>query len=40
MDPIHGGTRGAPKFPQRRLLEMFWRAGLRTGDEPAISRHR
>ena len=32
MDHEHGGVRGAPKFPQASLLEMLWRAGLRTGD--------
>jgi uncharacterized protein YyaL (SSP411 family) len=32
MDPVRGGTRGAPKFPQASLLELFWRAGIRTGD--------
>src|SRR5437870_1268466 len=32
MDPVNGGTRGAPKFPQPMLLEFFWRAGLRTGE--------
>jgi uncharacterized protein YyaL (SSP411 family) len=32
MDLERGGTRGAPKFPQASLLEMLWRAGLRTGD--------
>src|SRR5438874_10392380 len=31
LDPIHGGTRGAPKFPQPMLLEFLWRAGQRTG---------
>ena len=29
MDPIHGGLRGAPKFPQTGILELVWRAGLR-----------
>ena len=28
-DPIEGGTRGAPKFPQCSLLELWWRAGRR-----------
>ena len=28
-DPIEGGTRGAPKFPQCSLLELRWRAGRR-----------
>ncbi|MEJ0011342.1 MAG: thioredoxin domain-containing protein [Bauldia sp.] len=32
MDPEHGGTKGAPKFPQAGLLELLWRAGLRTGE--------
>ncbi len=32
MDTEHGGTRGAPKFPQASLLEALWRAGLRTGE--------
>jgi uncharacterized protein YyaL (SSP411 family) len=31
MDPVNGGTLGAPKFPQTSLLEFFWRAGERTG---------
>ncbi len=32
MDPVLGGVRGAPKFPQASLLDMLWRAGYRTGD--------
>ena len=32
FDTTHGGLRGAPKFPQPSILEMLWRAGLRTGD--------
>jgi len=32
MDPVHGGLRGAPKFPQCTMLENLWRAGLRTGE--------
>jgi hypothetical protein len=32
IDPVHGGLRGAPKFPQASLLELLWRAGLRTGE--------
>jgi uncharacterized protein len=32
MDTTHGGTRGAPKFPQASLLECLWRAGVRTGE--------
>lgn len=29
VDPVEGGTKGAPKFPQTPLLELFWRAGRR-----------
>ena len=32
MDPVHGGTNGAPKFPQASLLKFLWRATFRTGD--------
>src|SRR5882757_6217289 len=32
FDPVNGGLRGAPKFPQPFILEMLWRAGSRTGD--------
>jgi uncharacterized protein len=32
IDPVNGGTRGAPKFPQAGLLELLWRAGLRTSE--------
>ena len=32
FDPVNGGLRGAPKFPQPSLMEMLWRAGVRTGD--------
>ena len=30
FDTVNGGLRGAPKFPQPAILEMLWRAGLRT----------
>ncbi len=30
IDPVNGGTRGAPKFPQAALFELLWRAGLRS----------
>jgi uncharacterized protein len=33
IDPVHGGMRGAPKFPQPMMLEFLWRAGLRQRDE-------
>jgi uncharacterized protein YyaL (SSP411 family) len=32
FDPVNGGFRGAPKFPQPMMLEMLWRAGLRSSD--------
>jgi uncharacterized protein YyaL (SSP411 family) len=32
FDSVHGGMRGAPKFPQPAILELLWRAGLRSGD--------
>jgi uncharacterized protein len=32
IDPVNGGLRGAPKFPQGSLFEMLWRAGVRSGD--------
>jgi uncharacterized protein len=32
IDPVNGGTRGAPKFPQAALFECLWRAGLRTDE--------
>lgn len=35
FDPINGGTRGAPKFPNAPLLDMWWRAARRRAGEPA-----
>ena len=32
IDPVNGGTRGAPKFPQAALFELLWRGGLRNGE--------
>lgn len=32
IDPVNGGTRGAPKFPQAALFELLYRAGLRRGE--------
>ncbi len=32
FDTVYGGFRGAPKFPQPAMLELLWRAGLRSGD--------
>ena len=31
MDPINGGIKGAPKFPQVPLMNFIWRMALRTG---------
>jgi uncharacterized protein YyaL (SSP411 family) len=31
VDPLQGGLRGAPKFPQTQFFEFLWRAGLRYG---------
>ncbi len=33
IDPVHGGLRGAPKFPNCPVLELLWRAYRRTGDQ-------
>ncbi|PIW26021.1 MAG: thioredoxin domain-containing protein [Rhodospirillales bacterium CG15_BIG_FIL_POST_REV_8_21_14_020_66_15] len=30
VDPVHGGTHGAPKFPQVNFFQALWRAYLRT----------
>ena len=32
IDPVHGGLKGAPKFPQAALFELLWRAGERAGE--------
>jgi uncharacterized protein YyaL (SSP411 family) len=32
IDPVNGGMRGAPKFPQPTMLEFLWRAGGRLND--------
>src|SRR5262245_2795701 len=32
FDQVNGGLRGAPKFPQPAILELLWRAGLRSND--------
>jgi len=31
-DPVNGGLRGAPKFPQCAMLEFLWRAGARASN--------
>jgi uncharacterized protein YyaL (SSP411 family) len=32
IDQTHGGIRGAPKFPNPSIVELLWRASLRTGN--------
>jgi uncharacterized protein len=32
IDPLNGGLRGAPKFPNTPILELLWRAGARIRD--------
>jgi uncharacterized protein YyaL (SSP411 family) len=32
IDPVHGGLKGAPKFPQAAIFELLWRAGQRSGE--------
>ncbi|ARN80991.1 thioredoxin domain-containing protein [Methylocystis bryophila] len=36
MDPVDGGLKGAPKFPNTPVLEFLWRAGARGG--PSVFR--
>ena len=38
IDPVNGGLRGAPKFPQGAMFEFLWRAGLRNNDARAFDR--
>jgi uncharacterized protein YyaL (SSP411 family) len=33
IDPVHGGIRGAPKFPQATIFELLWRGFLRNGSD-------
>jgi len=35
VDPVHGGMRGAPKFPQWSFFWLLWRGGIRYGHQPA-----
>jgi uncharacterized protein len=42
FDPVHGGLKGAPKFPQSSILELLWRAYLRqrrTDEATAATLH-
>jgi uncharacterized protein len=36
VDPVHGGIRGAPKFPQAQFFQLLWRAGLRFATPHAL----
>jgi uncharacterized protein YyaL (SSP411 family) len=38
FDAVHGGLRGAPKFPQSSILELIWRAWRRGGRKPEDSQ--
>ena len=40
IDPVNGGTRGAPKFPQAALFELLWRGGLAQRREALLRRRR
>jgi uncharacterized protein YyaL (SSP411 family) len=31
LDPVHGGMRGAPKFPNPPIFRFLWQSGYRTG---------
>ncbi len=35
IDPVHGGVRGAPKFPQFNFFWLLWRGGIRYDDAGA-----
>jgi uncharacterized protein YyaL (SSP411 family) len=37
VDPVHGGIGTAPKFPQPGIIELLWRAWLRSGRESCRS---
>ncbi|MBL8835886.1 MAG: thioredoxin domain-containing protein [Alphaproteobacteria bacterium] len=39
IDPIHGGIKGAPKFPQVSILALLWRAHRRRLKETETQRH-
>jgi uncharacterized protein YyaL (SSP411 family) len=36
VDPMNGGIRGAPKFPQAQFFQLLWRSGLRYGRPHAL----
>ncbi len=33
VDPVQGGLRGAPKFPNTPIFRFFWQQGVRTGTQ-------
>lgn len=33
FDPVHGGLKGAPKFPQSPILDFLWRRAVATGND-------
>lgn len=35
VDPVHGGLKGAPKFPQWSIFQLLWRGGIRFDDADA-----
>ncbi len=35
IDPVHGGIKGAPKFPQFNFFWLLWRGGIRYDDAPS-----
>ena len=39
IDPVHGGIKGAPKFPQVSLLTLLWRAHRRRPAQTPALRH-
>src|SRR6185437_7641361 len=40
FDPVHGGLKGSPKFPQSSILELLWRAYIRSGRSPEAAHLR
>src|SRR5690606_28972348 len=44
IDPVHGGLKGAPKFPNFPFMQLLWTGALETGSESAaqavIDSHR
>jgi uncharacterized protein YyaL (SSP411 family) len=37
VDPINGGLRGAPKFPNAPIFELLWRASARLGEKSYLA---